>query len=93
MRNVFSLCTGYEASPGGVVCVDKDECADSSTHDCSQVCVNEYATYSCACNDGYRLNTVDGKSCSNIDECRLNHSQSKMKNFVNHYFNFVVFLH
>ena len=64
--------SGYEASPGGIVCVDTDECADPISNDCQQVCVNEYATYSCACHDGYRLNPTDRKTCSNIDECTEN---------------------
>ena len=34
---------------------DIDECADSSTNECSQHCLNHDGGFSCACDDGYNV--------------------------------------
>ena len=47
----------------GQFCSDFDECANSTTHNCQQVCVNTVGSYSCSCHSGYEFNS-DGKTCS-----------------------------
>ena len=37
------------------------ECKDG-LHNCSQICVEQEGTFSCACNDGYEL-SEDGVFC------------------------------
>ena len=46
----------------GRICTDIDECANSTTHECQQVCINTFRSYICQCNQGYRLKS-DGKTC------------------------------
>ena len=41
---------------------DKDECAGNA-HGCQQRCVNVQGGYNCDCFNGYRLSSVDQKSC------------------------------
>uniref|UniRef100_A0A8D0H845 Matrilin 1 n=1 Tax=Sphenodon punctatus TaxID=8508 RepID=A0A8D0H845_SPHPU len=43
-------------------CAVSDLCA-TGDHDCEQICVSTGASYTCACKDGFTLNS-DGKSCS-----------------------------
>ncbi|XP_021378486.1 sushi, von Willebrand factor type A, EGF and pentraxin domain-containing protein 1-like [Mizuhopecten yessoensis] len=50
-------------------CLNKDEC--SGTNICVQKCVDNEGSYTCACNDGYMLNS-DGRTCSDINECDVN---------------------
>ena len=40
---------------------DVDECADDSTNNCSQRCLNNDGSYSCSCDDGYNLD--DSGAC------------------------------
>ena len=42
--------------------VDINECANPSTHNCSQECRNTIGSYECACPRGYQLGE-DGFSC------------------------------
>ena len=44
------------------IILDRDEC-NTESHGCQQKCVNEYGSYSCACLNGYKLNS-DNKTCS-----------------------------
>ncbi|KAJ7383305.1 hypothetical protein OS493_029271 [Desmophyllum pertusum] len=39
--------------------------------DCDQICSNTIGSYTCSCISGYQL-ALDGKSCSDIDECSSN---------------------
>ncbi|KAK8386242.1 hypothetical protein O3P69_010740 [Scylla paramamosain] len=50
-------------------CPGVDYCAQG--HDChaNATCINLQATYSCRCNDGFT--GTDGRSCTDIDECRV----------------------
>ena len=41
---------------------DVDECQNSSSNICEQLCVNFPASFFCDCRDGYELN-ADGRSC------------------------------
>ncbi|RDD36690.1 Mucin-like protein [Trichoplax sp. H2] len=52
----------------GRICTDIDECANSTTHTCQQICINTFRSYICDCQPGYRLN-ANGKACDDIDEC------------------------
>ncbi|KJH42724.1 calcium binding EGF domain protein [Dictyocaulus viviparus] len=49
------------------ICVDVDECAESSICGAHAECVNRPGTYDCICEKGYRF--IDG-SCLDINECR-----------------------
>lgn len=42
--------------------LDIDECTEE-TDDCDQVCSNTEGSYTCDCNNGYKLG-IDGKTCS-----------------------------
>nr|XP_058972479.1 uromodulin-like [Pocillopora verrucosa] len=51
---------------------DMDECKfNISDCDVNANCTNTYGSYKCTCKVGY---TGDGRSCSDIDECKGNHS-------------------
>ncbi|XP_066022856.1 fibrillin-1-like isoform X3 [Pocillopora verrucosa] len=51
---------------------DMDECKfNISDCDVNANCTNTYGSYKCTCKVGY---TGDGHSCSDIDECKGNHS-------------------
>ena len=41
---------------------DVDECQNSLSSNCQQLCVNVPASFFCDCRDGYELN-ADGRSC------------------------------
>ena len=41
---------------------DFDECQNSSSNNCQQLCVNFPASFFCDCRGGYELN-ADGRSC------------------------------
>ena len=41
--------------------VDINECA-ANTDGCAHICHNNVGSFTCSCNDGYRLNE-DGKAC------------------------------
>ena len=51
--------TGYKWSHLG--CVDIDECQEFLS--CSQICTNTLGSFSCACVQGYDLDTVSGTFC------------------------------
>ncbi|XP_053372966.1 uncharacterized protein LOC123561091 [Mercenaria mercenaria] len=59
-----SCPTGYKDVDGK--CEDDNECNITSV--CSQVCINTVGSYSCQCNNGYRL-AQDGATCNDINEC------------------------
>ncbi|KAK2106338.1 Cartilage matrix protein [Saguinus oedipus] len=51
-------------------CVVSDLCA-TGDHDCEQVCISSPGSYTCACREGFTLNT-DGKTCNGQwSGCRL----------------------
>ncbi|KAI0223786.1 hypothetical protein LSAT2_025084 [Lamellibrachia satsuma] len=58
-------CEGYEENANSI-CVesgaDVDEC-QTTTHGCSQTCVNTVGSYRCECEPGYQLHT-DGRTCN-----------------------------
>lgn len=51
----------------GFNCIDDDECANSWTNSCPEMCVNTIGSYSCGCPKGYK--GTSGKNCVDIDEC------------------------
>ena len=42
---------------------DADECANSSTNDCTQQCINTPGSYECDCYDGYQPITPNATQC------------------------------
>ncbi|XP_059160482.1 uncharacterized protein LOC131944017 [Physella acuta] len=58
-------------------CVDIDECNVSSP--CSQVCSNTEGSFVCSCQSGYRLDTVEKKTCLEINECEERTSKCQQK--------------
>ncbi|XP_072945885.1 uncharacterized protein [Epargyreus clarus] len=59
---------GFRNAPSNdKVCVDIDECSESSTQ-CQQGCSNAWGGYRCYCYSGYRL-SADNRTCVDIDEC------------------------
>ena len=48
--------------------VDINEC-DTNNGGCSHVCTNTRGSFQCSCNDGYKLDDTDGKTCKDINEC------------------------
>ena len=42
--------------------LDIDECQNSQSHNCEQICINLPGTFLCDCRDGYNLN-ADAHSC------------------------------
>ena len=67
-NSTCGCCAGYHKSTNSV-CVDIDECLESS-HVCDMRCNNTKGSYQCFCNEGYQL--VDGNKCLDIDECLIN---------------------
>ncbi|XP_064599431.1 signal peptide, CUB and EGF-like domain-containing protein 2 [Liolophura sinensis] len=59
-----SCSEGYELP----MCEDKDECLDTKSHACRQLCINELGSYRCDCKIGYVL-AADEVSCDDVDEC------------------------
>ena len=51
------------------ICVDVNECANDTLHGCQHNCKNTEGSFECLCSKGFRLNEVDGKSCTDVDEC------------------------
>ena len=43
--------------------LDIDECANRSTIDCTQQCINTPGSYECDCYDGYREITANATQC------------------------------
>ncbi|KAL0280085.1 UNVERIFIED_CONTAM: hypothetical protein PYX00_001479 [Menopon gallinae] len=61
------LCReGYTLADDGQSCTDVNECESSP---CMQVCINLEGSYQCDCEDGYRINENDNRTCIDIDEC------------------------
>ncbi|CAL1534458.1 unnamed protein product, partial [Lymnaea stagnalis] len=62
-----------QCPPGYILnrtCIDVNECADISTHNCTEGledCLNNIGSYSCSCKRGYARG-VDG-TCRDINEC------------------------
>ena len=61
-RLFFSFSSASVKVLSFFIILDRDECKTES-HGCQQKCVNEYGSYSCACLNGYKLNS-DKKNCS-----------------------------
>ena len=65
---------GYELSPAGGYCADRNECVEyrrggDGRELCENgVCVNTEGGYRCVCDPGYEL-SHDGRRCEDIDEC------------------------
>ena len=55
-----------------IVLSDVDEC-EIGTNNCDQICSNTDGSFTCSCEDGFRL-SVDGHSC--VGMCRLQHIMS-----------------
>ena len=51
--------------------IDIDECANSTTNDCQQDCINLLGDYTCSCYPGYDISS-DNATCNgkNIDQLR-----------------------
>jgi len=47
--------------------LDIDECANRSTIDCTQQCINTPGSYECDCYDGYREITANATQCEGIN--------------------------
>ena len=45
--------------------LDIDECSNSSTNDCDQMCTNTAGSYLCRCGRGFTLDQ-DGKHCNGM---------------------------
>lgn len=65
-REAFWLrCPGiceYDPEPPLLSSVVSDLCA-TGDHDCEQVCISSPGSYTCACHEGFTLNS-DGKTCN-----------------------------
>jgi fibulin 1/2 len=48
-------------------CIDINECYNSTSNDCDQICLNTEGSYECHCYSGYRL--YNGTYCEDINEC------------------------
>ena len=48
---------------GYISTTDIDECANRSTIDCTQQCINTPGSYECDCYDGYRATTANATQC------------------------------
>ncbi|KAK7495536.1 hypothetical protein BaRGS_00013234, partial [Batillaria attramentaria] len=57
---------GYTYDSG--VCVDVDECNDTELNTCDTLCTNTGGSFTCSCNQGYRL-LSDQRTCFDVDEC------------------------
>ena len=42
---------------------DIDECTESDSPVCGQICTNTIGSYNCSCMIGYELNLMDSSSC------------------------------
>ena len=52
-----------------VLCsTDIDECANRSTIDCTQQCINTPGSYECDCYDGYRAITANATQCEGMND-------------------------
>ncbi|XP_067935630.1 mucin-like protein [Watersipora subatra] len=74
------VCEPFYFGDGDIECQDIDECANTTTNNCStlvngnETCINEEPLYRCdrECNTGYNLTEEDGTySCVDINECEL----------------------
>ncbi|XP_067936857.1 latent-transforming growth factor beta-binding protein 2-like [Watersipora subatra] len=73
-------CEPLYFGDGDIACQDIDECANTTTNNCStlvngnETCINEEPLYRCdrECNTGYTLTEEDGTySCVDTNECEL----------------------
>ena len=46
---------------------DIDECTESDSAVCEQICTNTIGGYDCSCMAGYKLNLTDNSSCDGIN--------------------------
>jgi hypothetical protein len=63
--------SGYQLAPGGLACVDIDECADMISG-CPQQCTNTPGSFSCSCYAGYT-----GINCNATTACGANQCSYK----------------
>ncbi|KAJ8307100.1 hypothetical protein KUTeg_015184 [Tegillarca granosa] len=63
-NNGYCFCdVGYRLNTDNT-CIDNDECIDSKTNICQQICNNTSGGFTCGCYHGYTL-ASDGHSCIN----------------------------
>ena len=68
-RYQYTCLEGFIMDPWMHLCVDVDECDDSTEpDDCDHRCHNTMGSYVCSCYPGYNL-APDGTSCSDKNEC------------------------
>lgn len=60
-----------------VLCDDIDEC-ETHDHGCQDICFNGVGSFECRCRPGFVL-AVDGKTCSDINECVIAEESQRMK--------------
>ena len=51
-----------------ILFLDINECAKRTTNGCMHKCHNTEGSYTCSCNNGYRLNK-NKRTCNDINEC------------------------
>ncbi|CAH3024316.1 unnamed protein product [Porites evermanni] len=84
--------TGFQCGPcpsgysgNGIKCVDINECANGSIHNCAQQCTNTPGSFVCSCNAGFTLNS-NKYSCDDINECEpTNDCMHKCNNTIGNY--------
>ncbi|XP_052236237.1 uncharacterized protein LOC127848005 isoform X4 [Dreissena polymorpha] len=69
--NKTYLCSpcpnGYAAEPGTNDCIDMNEC--NSSNPCDHTCLNTEGSYSCDCEQGFRVDANNKHKCIDINEC------------------------
>ncbi|KAI0210407.1 Mucin-like protein [Lamellibrachia satsuma] len=65
--NCSDCPAGKEKNEG--ICLPINECDPANPrHDCEQICVDQRNSFTCTCNEAYRL-LDNRKNCTDIDEC------------------------
>ncbi|XP_052216781.1 fibrillin-2-like [Dreissena polymorpha] len=58
---------GYAGVPGENDCIDINEC--NSSNPCDHMCLNTEGSYSCDCEQGFRVDANNKHNCIDINEC------------------------